>query len=299
MTLKELKLQLVGNDLQEQSFIFVYKDNCYVINQYINKISELLDKSIHNVSCIEDIPLSRGLFSTNDDVIYVCDVEKLEELHIDFTEHTNIIIVCKKVDVQVQSEYANYIYNFDKLKEWQLEDFASIYLKGLSANQIKWLCKVSDYDVYKIKNECDKLNIFNENERESMFNLINSENGYRDLSDLTIYDLTNAILKRDVGKIKSVLYDIEVIDVEPLGLITILINNFNKILQMQLNKNITAEDLGIQQKQFNAIKWNCNKFSPQQVLDMYEKLLDIDYKLKSGFLDGVSLLDYVLVNVIY
>lgn len=42
MTLKELKLQLVGNDLQEQSFIFVYKDNCYVINQYIIRLVNYL-----------------------------------------------------------------------------------------------------------------------------------------------------------------------------------------------------------------------------------------------------------------
>ena len=54
------------------------------------------------------------------------------------------------------------------------------------------------------------------------------------------------------------------------------------------------------QKQFNAIRYNCGKYTASQLLNIFDFLTMIDYKLKSGKLQFTDnqFIDYIICNII-
>ena len=137
-------------------------------------------------------------------------------------------------------------------------------------------------------------------EQESVFRDISSSNGYCDLSPLNIFNFTNAILKKDKMTIMSVLEDIDSIDVEGTGLITILHKNFKQLIDVQIGKNTTAESLGMSPKQYKAVQYNCGKYTSDALVKVFEFITGLDYKLKSGQLDlsNQRLIDYIVCSVL-
>ena len=51
--------------------------------------------------------------------------------------------------------------------------------------------------------------------------------GYSDLNTLNIFDFTNSIMKRNLSKIKEILYCIEKLDVDAFALIALLLKKFS------------------------------------------------------------------------
>ena len=72
------------------------------------------------------------------------------------------------------------------------------------------------------------------------------------------------------------------IDIEAMGLVTILKKNIRNIIDVQMNPSATYVSTGMSPKQFASVKYNVGKFSNEQLIDLYEFLLDIDLSLKSG-----------------
>ena len=68
---------------------------------------------------------------------------------------------------------------------------------------------------------------------------------------------------------------------------------------MQTSTNPKAATLGFTDKKFYVVSGKCNKFSTKNLVDAFEFLTSIDYKLKSGWLDltNTQLVSYVLNNV--
>ena len=56
----------------------------------------------------------------------------------------------------------------------------------------------------------------------------------------------------------------------------------------------------MEERQFKAIQYNCNKYSDNKLIDIYEFLNGIDYRLKSGLLEltNKELVCYILAHVI-
>ena len=54
------------------------------------------------------------------------------------------------------------------------------------------------------------------------------------------------------------------------------------------------------EKQFNFLRYNqCNKYSNEQLFNIYNFLTDIDYRLKSGLLDmSNNQLNYYIISKI-
>lgn len=187
-----------------------------------------------------------------------------------------------------------------------IEDFVKMRLQGLDDTQIKWLCEVCTYDIFRLDQECKKLEIFDINQQKAMFNLMNEENAYSDLSSFTIFNLTNALIKKDLNTIKSILNDILSIDVEGVGLVTILHKQIKNLIDIQINPKNTAETLGMKPQQYNAIRYNVGKFTNNQLMDIFEFLCEFDYKLKSGYIqfsgsakeNNLRIIDYIIVNLL-
>ena len=97
----------------------------------------------------------------------------------------------------------------------------------------------------------------------------------------------------------TVYKEIQNIDVEPFGLIALLINNFRNVIDVQLSRNATAESLGLSGKQFWAIKnYSCGFYNREELIEIFEFLNDIDYKIKSGELNTSILIDYIICKIL-
>lgn len=315
LSLKDLKNNILERKIGSGPFVFVYEDNAFLATQYINAIADLKNLPIEYVTSIDDlvddVQSAFDFFEHRETLkVYKCKSFKVEEI---FTRNAsrlnNVVILCNKLD---EAEDINTdVYYFDKLKDWQVIDYMKVQCKGLDKEKLKWLYSVTsnisknNENIYRIDNELKKINCFSDKEQEQVFKELNSSNGYQDLSSYSIYSLTNAILKRDYVTTASVLNDLENIDVEPYGLITILCRGFRQIIDIQLGKNATAESLGMNPKQFFVVKQNnVGRYTDKELINIYKFLTGFDYRLKSGLLDmGDSeqknrrLIDYIISEV--
>lgn len=300
MKLRELKENIKQNSLDFNTLIFVYTDNKYLINSYIDEITKLKGLEILKVEDLQELysqfELSNSFFEDIDNTLYVVEVDKLQDFEV--VDNHNVIIICKEVDKSLKETLKEYIIDFPKLDKWQIEDYTKVLLPGLSDEERKWLCTITNYDIFRLSEEIDKIRIFNKDDQEKIFLLLNKENGYEDLTELNIFNLVNAIVKRNKDEVLKILKSIKVIDVEPVGLVTLLSKQFKNLLSIQSNPKVTFDELGISQKQFNAIKYNCGKYNLNELIDIYQLLASIDYRLKSGFIDNNQIIDYVICNIL-
>ena len=306
MTIIDLKNQLNNNFVDFTHLIFTYKDNDFVINEYIHKIASIKCLKIKHVS--EDYLKnndsdSEVLFETESEkYLLVYKVDKLSSNNFKFNYYVDdLIIVCKSVDKDM-IEYKSIkddIINFPELNEWRIKDYMKAHCSGITDDAIDWLYKVTSGDIYRISNELFKLELFAKNSQDEMFMELNRDGNYSDLCDLNIYNLTNAITKKDYLNLIGCLTEIENIDVEPVGLVTILHKALKDIINIQLNAKATPESLGMNIKKFKAIEYSCGKYKDDKLIKMFEFINEFDYKLKSGQLDlsKSRLIDYIVCGL--
>ena len=296
MILSELKTKIINKSKINLPLVFINDNNDYLIKSYINQIAKNNQLTIKEINSINEmIDIESGMFKDRE-YLYIYNVKKDDLIQEkDIIDYNIILISDSKIDnLNIDS------VEFKKLDNWQIEAYISKLIPGLSDIEISWLCKNSSYDLNRLDNEADKLNIFEVKDQKNIFKQINEENGYCDLNELTIFNLSNAILKKDIVGIKNVVKDIDYIDVEAVGLVTILLKNFLNIINIQTNARATPVSLGMSEKQFNFLRYNqCNKYSNEQLFNIYNFLTDIDYRLKSGLLDmSNNQLNYYIISKI-
>lgn len=299
MDLQTLKSLIETEMLSEEFFIFKWEDNTFLVNQYIEAISKCTKKEVQYVSSIYDVNNAvDDFFGMPSDSLYVVNVDNFDVAELDPANYKNCIVKCKNYNKDLEKTLGGYIIKFPKLLAWQVNDYVKMRLPGVDKVALDWLCDVAKNDISRLSLECDKIALFNKGEQDSIFNLINSENGYDDLCPLDIFNFSNAIMSKDLKVIQKVLHDLDNIDVEPVGLVTILYKNFKNLLFVQLNPNAAPEKLGMTSKQMYAIKRNINVYSSAKLLSIFQMLASIDRRLKSGEMPNNMIIDYVLTNIL-
>lgn len=171
-------------------------------------------------------------------------------------------------------------------------------VKGVERANLDWLYSLCKGDINRIELETDKFNNFGETEQKFLFEDCKREGAFSDLSSFDVFNLTNAIMKKDVGKVRSIYAELTSIDVEPIGLLTLLHNNFKNIILIQLNPRPTEENTGLSQKQINAIKYSCGYYNTEQVIKIFKFLSMLDCKIKKGEMPMDILVDYMLTKIL-
>ncbi len=294
MELAELKKSILNKAFILSDYIFKYSDNPFLVNSYIDRIIKDYNLNAITITSLNDVKeLEDNVFEDTSKNIYILSCEVFEE---DLTGYAcnKIIIKTKKV---VNENLSDYIIEFPKLENWQIEDYVKTLLPGLSEPETTWLCKISNYDINRLDLECKKINIFEKAEQEAIFKQLNLDNMYEDLNSLTIFNFTNAIIRHNLSEALDILKDIKNIDIEPTGLVTILYRNFKNIINIQMNPNATAASLNMQPKQFAAIKRSCNVYNNDKLIQIFNLLTSIDYQLKTGLLENERIVDYLIVNI--
>ena len=297
MELRELKNKILAQEALSFPLLFINCDNDYLIKSYVKKIAENNSLTIKEIESIKEmVDIESGMFKEVD-YLYIYKLNKDDNLSKEQLKDYKIILI-SDTD-RKDSDIDKVVFN--KLENWQIEAYVQALLPGLDNREVSWLCKNAKYDIWRLDNEASKLNIFDKKDQSKVLMAINDDNGYVDLNELTIFNLSNAIMNKDMLGIKKVVEDIDNIDVEGTGLVTILLKNFLNIINIQTNSKATAQSLGMSEKQFRYLQYNqCNKYSNEELFNIYNFLTDIDYKLKSGLLEMTNnqLNYYVLSHII-
>lgn len=285
MNVRELKDKILNKEVSSRLLILECPENFFVADQYINQIANDKNRELVYVD-----NLTNDLFESNNLYVYTCD--NFDE-NID-TSITNYIIRCKSCD---RSDLNEYIVTIPKLENWQIQNYAKYNLKGISDEAILWLCKICNNDIYKIDNEINKLKVFDQSDRELVFNQYNLNNGYSYLTDFNIFTLSNSLIRKDIDTLSEVLESIDFIDIEPFALINTLIKGFSNVIKVQLSNGICPQ--GMTDKQFYAIsKNNVNIYSIDKLEKIYSFLNSLDMKIKTGKLPVDNIIDYIVLNIV-
>ena len=231
--------------------------------------------------------------------VYSCDNLDLSETETSNIQIAtkNVIVICSKVSETVQSKLSDKIIVIPKLEKWQIEDLAYSMADGADPDDIAYLLKVCGNDIHRLYNELEKVSLFSEKERKSAVKDFIYDGIFNDLSHYTVFDISTAIVKRDVNTLKNVYSEINNIDCEPLGLVTLLLKNFKDVITVQLSSNPSPERCGMESKKFWAVKYSCGYYTREQLMKIYEMLTSIDFQIKTGSISTSALVDYMITYI--
>lgn len=308
MKLRDLKKSIENKTIDDSPLFLMVHDNNFVALQYVKTIADNKNLKIQYIDTLDSLGSSEtDLFSSNseDDTIYlrVMITDKLKgPLPEGIEKVTNLIVVFSSTEPETKKalDDAGLITEIPALKDWQILDYMKVVCKGMGTDRLKWLYTIAKGDVFRLDNEAQKIGVFPDDEQEEVFKELNDSEGYSDLSQLTIFNFTNAIMKKDYNSIKDILLDIDSIDIEGVGLVTILSRNVRNIIEIQMNSRATPESTGMSFKQFRAVNYSCGVFSDSKLKSMYEFLIGFDKQLKSGELDidNDRMIDYIICELL-
>lgn len=300
MKIEQLKEQIenktIGNDL----LVLVNEKDNFVANQYIHAIASIKNLPIKMAENVDELFMSDNVFfEETDNSLNVLQIDTFDCEREDLPLLINTIIVCKSVQDKTKQIIGEYICEIPTLTAQNIKEYIMSRCDGLSTEAVNWLYDITNGNIYRIQQEIDRLNLFNKDEQLFCLDKFIEDGLYDDLTNFNIFNLTNAIMKRDVQSVHDILAEIQNMDVDPFGLLTILYNSFKNLIKVQLTSNPTAESLGISPKQFSAIKYNnVGRFSAEGLNTIIEFLTNIDFRIKNGDLPTDILIEYIITTIL-
>lgn len=298
MNIQELKASIESNKWELESFyIFVEEPTRFLANQYINEIVKRHNRAVTTVEDLDSFAYVASSFDIDDVSLYVFRVEELDLTGVDTSNFSNLIIICNKVSKETKELFGNSIIEFPALETWQIKDFVYSIADGVTPIKLDWLINVCKGNIHRLALEADKLCLFPVKERDATFDLFMNDGIYNDLTDAISFDLSNAVTNNNVQQVAAILEDLQNMDCEPIALYGLLLNSFRNVLKIQLANCPTAEKVGMSSKQFYAVSKSCGKFTKDQLLTIYDKLVQAEADLKGGRVTSAQLIDYMLINI--
>ena len=299
MTLQELKESIESRTFKPSTMILVSEDK-FIPLQYVEEM-----KKQYNVQYIDTlqelVPAEDDIFGDSTEIS--SDIIIFNTELVDFSEEIlfnkdNVVVIAKKIDKSSKKFYGDMVIEVPKLAEWQIKDMVYSFGRGIDTKHLDWLIHNCNGDANRLYQEMTKVAIFNDKERKHLFEEMVGDGAFNDLSANTIFNFTNAVLKKDYQSLKIIYEEIDNIDVNDFGLLTILYNNFMNVINIQLGINPTAESLGMSYGQFNAIKHNCGYYSGNQLINIMKLISDMDRRIKTGEFPTNIMRDYLIISVL-
>lgn len=298
LNLNEVKTALENNKDIDQFLIFYYEDTTdYIPVQYAKALARIRNSEILYVNELDEINSSPDPFSEPTSNLYVYKTDSLERIPAKYLQN-NLIIITPKLLKDAEKEYDEYILRIPKLEEWQIVDYIKTVSPGLTQDEMEWLVRTYKSNMYRVELEVDKLKPFSESARQYIFEDFYVDHVFETLSEYGIFDFTNAIQGKDLQTISNILSDINHIDIEPTGLITLLCANFKKLIKVWLNKNPTPENTGLKSNQIWAINRLSRTYTKEQLVKVFELVSDMERRLKTGEMPEELIIDYLTVKIL-
>lgn len=245
----------------------VLKDDEYLINEWINYLSK-----------------------PNDDVILLIVLDELIDQKLPLGKALLNYAFIEEVKVLGKDDYPNYVAKMAKKYNYKIDEDAILELVERTNN-----------DLTMISQELEKLVLFNYDtkhiNKESVVLMVN-----RNLEE-NIYELTNAVVSRNINKAIEVFYDLMARNEEPIRILNQLANKFRELLHVKLliDKGYTQDQVS---KHFNmapgktyyVIK-SARQISFSVLEDYIKRLGKLDHEIKSGQADKKLGLEMFLLGV--
>lgn len=304
MTIRELKTQIESGAVSHDLIIFKNTENTFLSTQYINAIAKANNLTVNYQDDISGlIAESDSLFGFAEPVnsallnVVASDVFIWEDKSI--TSLKDVIVVVQGfASSELEKQYEQYIVNIPNIEKWMIQDYVYSIVQGVEQPKLDWLINLCGSNYYRLQQEIDKVLLFSEAERKYVFDGMIQDGAVEDLSTNTIFDFTNALLAKDYPKLIAVCKELNRIDVDGPYLLAILINQFRSFVTVRLTSNPTPETTGFDSKRIYAVNMASKYYSTSQIINIFEFLLDVDKKLKTGELPDKFSVDYIMTKVL-
>lgn len=303
MILSELKTSLKEKTFEPCFLLFIDKQDSFLTTQYIKEIAKYQKCEIQQIDeeqlrqLVKDINNIFAPKITN--TLFVYHTNKFEYSNEKLKDVSNLIVTADSLDERTQEIFSESIIKFPALETWQIQEYAIQLLKGLDKNKVDKLLNICGYDIFRASQEISKLLLFPVEEQNSVFNAFLSDGVFSDLSEYTVFQFTDAIMHKSISNILDMYKEKHAIDLEPMGIITILYKNIRNVINVQLSVNPTPENTGLTEKQIWAIRnFSTGYYSKEQLVKIFELLISLDLKIKTGELSTNNLIDYILIKIL-
>ena len=301
MTLQELKATIESKQIPNQLVILKISDSDFIPNQYLKFIEKNTEYRVDFKQNYQElINNTFDIFDIESTVktIKILRIETFDCKDENLKRSIDCFIICKKISKEAQKVFEKYIIEIPKLEDWQIKDYAYTIAEGVDEKDLQQLIDFCNGNIYRLDYELQKITIFPKEQRKYMFKNFIDDGVFNDLNNYNIFHYTNCVIKKDKQELFRLYRDIANVDVEPIGFLIILVQNFRNIINVQLTPNATAESLGMKSNQFWAVKYSCGYYTKEQLMHIYSFLTDLDRRIKVGEMPMEHLVDYIIVKVL-
>jgi len=300
MTLEELKKIIESGKVPEQLVILKYSDSGFIPYQYITFIRKNKEYQVEfhdNLNGLINNTIDIFSFENNEKIYKIVDIETFDSIDESLRSLKNVLVVCKKVIKESAKIFSDFIVEVPKLENWQIEDYVYSVADGVDQKLLKRLIEVCNSNIYRLHQEVEKLSIFPKEQRKYLYQDFLDDGAFSDLSNLNIFNFSTCIVKRDIKGLFEVYKELQNIDIEPIGLLILLVQNFRDIISVQLSPNSSAESLGMKPNKYWAVKYSCGFYTKEELMFIYSFLCSLDAKIKIGEMPMEHLIDYIIIKV--
>lgn len=298
INIKDLKLKIENHSYDYPLLILIKgtkETTTFLCNQYVNEILSHQPEVLFMDNVDDIISERNNIFNDSQNFIY-CVLSEFDNVSETLKRYDGILIVCDKMSAESKRVYDDYVVELPELENWHIKDYITS-VSHLTDDDSNFLIKKCD-SIFRIKNELDKVSIFEEDKHKYIFDLLKSDNFLSDCTDYDVFNLANPIVNKSYSDLMFAWRDAKLFDSDPMLLLSVLINQYKTIIDVFLYPNSTPEICGISPKRFNAIKYYNKNYTKKQLTDVYQFLTDVDRALKMGELSDINLLDYIIINVV-
>lgn len=304
MTLQELKNQIESCKVTDDLIIFKNSESDFISNQYIRAISRIKKLEINYINDLEpllhpSVSLFEDSSAENSTNLTVLRSDTYKWYTPSVRQLKNVIIVVNKFEDKEQEKLLNpFIVPVPKLEDWQFKDYVYSIAEGVPTKELDWLINICGKNRDRLEQTLNKLSIFQSVERRYVFDELVHDGEFDDLTQFGIFNYTGAIIAKDYNTLFKIYQEIDSVDINEFGLLKILLQNFKNLLMVQLNSNPTPENTGLESKQLWAVKKQPKMYSPEQLVQVFQFLSDIDRQVKNGELPTEIMRDYILIKIL-
>lgn len=274
---------------------------------------------------LEEVPLSNALedldtysFLSNKKVIVIRNIlsslatdDEKEHLlkYIDNYNPDNLLIItCDKLDTKPFSKKLKQSKNIEYKKlEVDEKEFIKNKLKDykISNSDILYLIELCKSDFTKIDSECDKLMMYKydtkEITKEDIDLLVVKKLG--DSSDL-LFSLVNSIMQKNKKRALSIYQELKEYQVDSNSIIGLMASQMKLISQIKVLKEDKLSNEEIQKElnvkslyQIKKLSEYIYTYSLSDIKEFFNKLSDLDYKIKSGRIDSGDAIELLIIDL--
>ncbi len=311
MQLPELQKQLVEKVVQP--FYLFVGEEVGIMDIYMQKIAEVARADLKRADSLRDIfaGLQAHSFLSKPTCYVIRDDKDLlkqdesvwQGLQMGVTQGKNIIILVytsldKRTKFYKMNE--NIITEFAKLSGEVLAKYAQKEI-GLNEKYGYDLAHRANLDYSQLILECDKLRILSQVRGvpidEAYRQAIAEKLIYTTPQDV-IFDFVDAFCKRQGKKAFELWVELQEVNSNPLGVLTLLYNNFKAMLLVCGGGENLTQRTGLTPWQVRNAQEKGNNYNARELVEALRTLQGIEQGIKTGQIEAGMAVDYALISIL-